>query len=151
MNNPNSNENFIEADVKKRIKKTLKMLILGFFVAFFILLSYVVYWGFFEESLLTSKLSPSGKSEVVINEYGNDFVGGSDTIKIYFKQDGITKQTKKVDVSLMESNHRERYNIVWLDENRVVVFCNKKVQRIATKNTECCHPIFSLFSRQCVC
>ena len=31
------------------------------------------------------------------------------------------------------------------------VFCNKKVQRIATKNTECCHPIFSLFSRQCVC
>ena len=32
-----------------------------------------------------------------------------------------------------------------------VVFCNKKVQRIATKNTECCHPIFSLFSRQCVC
>lgn len=31
------------------------------------------------------------------------------------------------------------------------VFCNKKVQRIATKNTECCHPIFPLFSRQCVC
>lgn len=55
MNNLNSNENFIVADVKKRIKKTLKMLILGFFVAFFILLSYVVYWGFFEESLLTSK------------------------------------------------------------------------------------------------
>ena len=32
----------------------------------------------------------------------------------------------------------------------LVVFCNRKVQRIATKNTECCHPIFSLFSRQCV-
>lgn len=31
------------------------------------------------------------------------------------------------------------------------VFCNRKMQRIATKNTECCHPIFSLFSRQCVC
>ncbi|WIL40077.1 RHS repeat-associated core domain-containing protein [Kurthia sp. YJT4] len=31
------------------------------------------------------------------------------------------------------------------------VFCKRKVQRIATKNTECCHPIFPLFSRQCVC
>lgn len=30
------------------------------------------------------------------------------------------------------------------------VFCNRKVQRIATKNTECCHPILSLFSRQCI-
>ena len=28
------------------------------------------------------------------------------------------------------------------------VFCKRKVQRIATKNTEHCHPIFSLFSRQ---
>lgn len=25
------------------------------------------------------------------------------------------------------------------------VFCNRKVQRIATKYTECCHPIFSYF------
>ena len=25
------------------------------------------------------------------------------------------------------------------------VFCNRKVQRIATKNTECCHPIFTYF------
>ncbi|GEM_PF-3813329 len=118
MNNPNSNENFIEADVKK---KTFKILIFGFFVAFFILLSYVIYWAYFEESLLTSKLSPSGKSEVIINEYGNNIVGGSDTIKIYFKQDGKTKKTKKVDVSLMESNHKEGYRIAWMDENRVSI------------------------------
>jgi len=118
MNNPNSNENFIEVDVKK---KTFKILIFGFFVAFFILLSYVIYWAYFEESLLTSKLSPSGKSEVIINEYGNNIVGGSDTIKIYFKQDGKTKKTKKVDVSLMESNHKEGYRIAWMDENRVSI------------------------------
>ncbi|RKQ17499.1 hypothetical protein [Ureibacillus endophyticus] len=29
-----------------------------------------------------------------------------------------------------------------------VVFCKIKMQRIAMKNTECCHPIFLLFSRQ---
>ncbi len=28
------------------------------------------------------------------------------------------------------------------------VFCKIKMQRIAMKNTECCHPIFLLFSRQ---
>ncbi|MGA4516270.1 Mu transposase domain-containing protein [Solibacillus silvestris] len=33
----------------------------------------------------------------------------------------------------------------------VDVFCKRKVQRIATKNTECCHPIISLFSRKCIC
>ncbi|WIL38186.1 AAA family ATPase [Kurthia sp. YJT4] len=40
------------------------------------------------------------------------------------------------------------YNI---KSNKAFVFCKRKVQRIATKNTECCHPIFPLFSRQCVC
>jgi len=118
MKNLNSNENFIEADVKK---KTFKVLIFGFLAGFFILLSYLIYWGYFEESLLTSKLSPSGKSEVVINEYGNSIVGGSDTIKIYFKQDGKTKKIKKVDVSLMGSNHKENYSITWMDENRVSI------------------------------
>jgi len=52
-------------------------------------------------------------------------------------------QGKKVDLIYLKSKINDRYSNI--------VFCNKKVQRIATKNTECCHPIFSLFSRQCVC
>lgn len=49
----------------------------------------------------------------------------------------------------------KRAEVVFSEErseiSKIPVFCNKKVQRIATKNTECCHPIFPLFSRQCVC
>ena len=118
MNKLNINENFF-GEVKK--KKTIKHFSMGVLIVFFILLSYVVYWFYFEESLLTSKLSPSGKSEVVINEYGNRIVGGSETVKIYFKQNGKTQKTRKVDVRLMESNNKELYNIVWVDENRVSI------------------------------
>lgn len=114
-------ENAIEEEMSATKKQTLKVLMIGLLTSFLILLSYVIYWFFFKESLLTSKSSPSGENEVVINEYGNGIVGGSDTVKIYFKQDGKTRNIKKVDVSLMPSNHKEMYHIVWLDENRVSI------------------------------
>ncbi len=44
-------------------------------------------WIYFEESLSISKSSPSGKREVVIHEYENEFVGGSDMVKVYYKQE----------------------------------------------------------------
>ena len=117
----NNNENLIEEDIRKIKRHTFKGIMLGFLAAFVILLSFIIYWMYFEESYLTSKLSPSGENEVVINEYGNDIISGSDTIKIYFKQEGKTRKFKKVDVSSMKFNHESIYNIVWLDENRVSI------------------------------
>lgn len=57
------------------------------------------------------KLSPSGKYEVIINEYRGSIIGGSDTIKIYFKQEGKIRQFQKVDGSSMKFNHDSLYNI----------------------------------------
>lgn len=80
---------------------TLKVLTFGFLV----LLSYLIYWGYFEENLLIEKKSTSGDKEVIINEYGNDIIIGSPAVKIYFEKDGKTKKTKKIDVdNLKESN-----------------------------------------------
>ena len=51
----------------------------------------------------------------------------------------------------MKAHLKARKNIDQINLIKHDVFCKRKVQRIATKNTECCHPIISLFSRQCIC
>lgn len=89
--------------------------------SFFGLLLYLIYWIYFEESLSISKSLPSGKREVVIHEYENEIVGGSDMVKVYYKQEGKTRRVQKVNVSLMESNHQGNYHITWMDENRVTI------------------------------
>lgn len=69
----------------------------------------------------------------------------NDLLKVY---------DKKVDLSQDKAlrNHyfelREIIKEVKKTLEKIDVFCKIKVQRIAMKNTECCHPIFLLFSRQ---
>lgn len=67
-------------------------------------------------------------------------IAGLEQIEMFEQRDMNSSKTIKEDIKLQISN--------MLDIP--AVFCNRKVQRIATKNTECCHPIFSLLSRQCV-
>lgn len=97
--------------------KTLKVLMISFVVLF----AYFIYWLYFEENRLLEKVSPSGENSVIINEYGN-WPLGAQTVKIYFKEDGKTKKAKKINLHhLKESNHAQRYNIVWRDENTVSI------------------------------
>lgn len=115
MNNENPS---IKEEVKKIKVKDRRVLIWGFLV----LLSYLIYWVNFKEEFLIEKKSPSGENEVVINEYGNGILLGSQTVKIYFKEDGKTKKTKKIDVdNFLESNHASRYNIAWRNDNTALI------------------------------
>ncbi|MER2060846.1 MAG: nuclease-related domain-containing protein, partial [Niallia sp.] len=59
----------------------------------------------------------------------------------------------RLKIQQLLQNNPIRLNMNMLDllrQELLNVFCNRKVQKIATKNTECCHPIFSLLSRQCI-
>lgn len=113
----NSDEKSIEEEITKIKKQTIKGLFTGFLVVFLSL----IYWVYFHQSFLVSETSPSGGKEVIINEYGSDFLGGG-YVKFYFKKDGKTVKTKMVSVdNIKESNHSERFNITWKDESEVLV------------------------------
>ncbi|MBD8033335.1 MULTISPECIES: hypothetical protein [Solibacillus] len=117
MNSPNKQKSIEEEirDIKKQTLKVLTIIFLG-------ILSSIIYWIYFEEDLLVESQSPFDDKKVIINEVGNWFIGGSNKIKIYFKEDGRTRNFKRVEVdNFRESNTKERYNIVWIDENRISI------------------------------
>ncbi|MEK5234019.1 hypothetical protein MHB42_20235 [Lysinibacillus sp. FSL K6-0232] len=55
---------------------------------------------------------------------------------------------KKCSITIIFCSSEDEHNRARYAGGTSSVFCKRKVQRIATKNTEHCHPIFSLFSRQ---
>lgn len=115
MNNLNS-EKSIQEEIRAVKKQTLKVLGFGFMVILF----FLIYWIYFEESLLVESKSPDDDKEVIINEVGN-WIIDSGTIKIYFKQDGKTRKVKKIDLDIRwEPNTKERYNVTWKDEENKV-------------------------------
>ncbi|NYF24351.1 hypothetical protein [Sporosarcina sp. JAI121] len=114
----NNEDPSIKEDIKKIKEKDRRVLFWGFLV----LLSYLIYWVNFKEEFLIEKKSPSRENEVIINEYGNGILMGSQTVKIYFKEDGETKKTKKIDIDNdMQSNHASRYNIAWKNDNTALL------------------------------
>lgn len=118
LDNLNNNDISAQEEIRKIKKQSLKVWIF-WFLAF---LLYLIYWVNFEEDTLVESKSPFGDREVIINEVGNWFLLDSDTIKIYFKEAGRTRNFKKVDVdNFRESNSKERYNIVWRDGGKVSI------------------------------
>ncbi|WP_339199127.1 hypothetical protein MKY27_07520 [Solibacillus sp. FSL R5-0449] len=67
MNNLNS-EKLIQGEIRAVKKQTLKVLGIGFMVILF----FLIYWIYFEESfLVVESKSPDVDKEVIINEVGN--------------------------------------------------------------------------------
>ena len=95
------------------------------------------------------KLANVYERDVFFSEQGNytqidpiGLAGGNPTLYAYVKDPNILFDA----FGLAPTNPIDR---AYLKEILgASVFCKRKVQRIATKNTEHCHPIFSLFSRQ---
>ena len=113
----NNDEKSIEEEIKMIKKQAIKVLFSGFLVA----LLGLIYWVYFHPSILVEGTSPLEKNEVIIKEYGNGPLNGGN-VKFYFKKDGKTVKTKKVSVdNIKESNHRERYNFSWKNENEFSV------------------------------
>ncbi|MFL0582822.1 hypothetical protein ACH0B6_09625 [Solibacillus silvestris] len=126
MNNLN-NKKSIQEEIRAVKKQTVKVLGFGFLVILF----FLIYWIYFEESLLVESKSPYADKEVIINKVGN-WIIDSGTIKVYFKQDGKTRKIKKIDLDILwESNTKERYNVTWKDEENKVsigIFFEQSVQ-----------------------
>ncbi|MEK4080203.1 hypothetical protein [Solibacillus sp. FSL K6-1126] len=116
MNNLN-NEKSIQEEIRAVKKQTVKVLGFGFLVILF----FLIYWIYFEENLLVESKSPYADKEVIINKVGN-WITDSGTIKIYFKENGRTRNTKKIELEIFrESNHKGKYNIVWSVDNHVSI------------------------------
>jgi hypothetical protein len=85
-------------------------------------------FGVFVFSLKSRKMITEN-SDVIYATVVNNY----ELIKIYKDEKSGTNARRKEFIEMMYD---------------AGVFCKIKVQRIAMKNTECCHPIFLLFSRQ---
>lgn len=80
MNNSNS-EKLIQEEIRAVKKQTLKVLGFGFLVILF----FLIYWIYFEESLLVESKSPDDDKEVIINKVGN-WITDSGTLKFTLRK-----------------------------------------------------------------
>lgn len=116
MSSLNNKGKTAQEEIKAIKKQAFRVLAFGFLCT----LGIIIYWVYFEESLLVESKSPNEDKEVIINEVGNWLID-SGTIKIYFKQDGKTRKVKKIDLDIRwEPNTKERYNVTWKDEENKV-------------------------------
>lgn len=117
MSSLNNKDKSIEEEIRAVKKQTLRVLAFGFVG----ILLFVIYWIYFEKSLIVESKSPDADREVIINKVGN-WITDSGKIKIYFKENGRTRNIKKIDLDIFrESNHSGKYNIVWSGDDQVSI------------------------------
>lgn len=117
MSSLNNKDKSIEEEIRTVKKQTLRVLAFGFVG----ILLFVIYWIYFEKSLIVESKSPDADREVIINKVGN-WITDSGKIKIYFKENGRTRNIKKIDLDIFrESNHSGKYNIVWSGDDQVSI------------------------------
>ena len=117
MSSLNNKDKSIEEEIRTVKKQTLRVLAFGFVG----ILLFVIYWIYFEKSLIVESKSPDADREVIINEVGN-WITDSGKIKVYFKENGRTRNIKKIDLDIFrESNHSGKYNIVWSGDDQVSI------------------------------